>query len=273
SGFANPEADRRRRTEGVAGLLTTVGLMSSQFTNLRFKVMLREDIWREVSVPNKSHLAARSARLTWANQTDYLRIAIKQAWRSEPFRRIVTGRLGKENFSLKDTPGDYWPVDFVRGAWIILAGERISGGRTAYTDNWIWARLADANRDHSPRALAQLLTAATTRERRFEQGNPYARSIIRPRALVESLDDVSEQALDALSKAEFPELRLVFEALTAIGSTPLSADQLTTAPNLATLAREVGLLETVSSPRDTNDKLRVPELYRKALGMTRRGQA
>jgi len=161
----------------------------------------------------------------------------------------------------------------VRGSWTILAGERISGGRTAYTDNWIWARLADANGDHSPRALAQLLTAATTRERSFEQGNPYVRSIIRPRALVESLDDVSEQALDALSRDEFPELRPVFEALTAIGSTPFSADQLTTAPNLTTLAREVGLLETVSSPRDTNDKFRVPELYRKALGMTRRGQA
>src|SRR6266511_3472151 len=131
----------------------------------------------------------------------------------------------------------------------------------------------DANGDHSPRALAQLLTAATTRERSFEQGNPYVRSIIRPRALVESLDDVSEQALDALSRDEFPELRPVFEALTAIGSTPFSADQLTTAPNLTTLAREVGLLETVSSPRDTNDKFRVPELYRKALGMTRRGQA
>src|SRR5262249_1102182 len=56
----------------------------SQFTNLSFKIMLREDIWREVSIPNKSHLDARSARLAWANQTDYLRIAIKQAWRSEP---------------------------------------------------------------------------------------------------------------------------------------------------------------------------------------------
>jgi MinD-like ATPase involved in chromosome partitioning or flagellar assembly len=272
TGFGNTDADRRRRTEGVAGLLTTVGLMSTQFTNLSFKIMLREDIWREVSIPNKSHLDARSARLTWANQTDYLRIAIKQAWRSESFKRLVTGRLGKGNFSLTDTLIDYWPVDFVQDAWIILAGERISGGRTAYTDNWIWARLADANGDHSPRALAQLLTAATARERGFEQGNPYARSIIRPRALVESLDDVSEQALDALRRDEFPELEPVFEALRAIGATPFSADQLTTPPNLTTLAREVGLLETVGSPRDI-DKIRVPELYRKALNMTRRGQA
>jgi hypothetical protein len=99
TGFGNTDADRRRRTEGVAGLLTTVGQMSSQFKSLRFKVMLREDIWREVSVPNKSHLGARSVRLTWSNQTDYLRIAIKQAWRSESFKRLVTGRLGKENFS------------------------------------------------------------------------------------------------------------------------------------------------------------------------------
>jgi MinD-like ATPase involved in chromosome partitioning or flagellar assembly len=50
------------------------------------------------------------------------------------------------------------------------------------------------------------------------------------------------------------------------------AHQLETPPNLTTLAREVGLLETVNSPRDNADKFRVPELYRKALNMTRRGQ-
>lgn len=273
TGFGNTDADRRRRNNGVAGLLTIAGLLAPQLQHLKFKILLREDIWREVIVPNKSHLEARSVRLSWSNQTDYLRIAIKQAWRSEPFKNLVSGRLNKENFKLEDTPIEYWPENFVRAAWVVLAGERISGGRTAYTDNWIWSRLADANGDHSPRALAQLLTAATELERGYEQGNPYSKSIIRPRALVESLDNVSTLALDALSKDEFPELRPVFEALRSIGATPFSAHQLSTPSNLTTLAREVGLLETVNSPRDNADKFRVPELYRKALNMTRRGQA
>lgn len=273
TGFGNTDADRRRRNDGVAGLLTTAGSLAPQFQHLKFKILLREDIWREVTVPNKSHLEARSVRLNWSNQTDYLRIAIKQAWRSEFFKNLVSGRLNRENFKLEDTAIEYWPEDFVRDAWVILAGERVSGGRTAYTNNWVWSRLADANGDHSPRALAQLLTEATNLERGFEHGKPYSNSIIRPRALVESLDYVSTQALDALRRDEFPELQPVFQALTAIGATLFHAHQLETPPNLTTLAREVGLLETVNSPRDNADKFRVPELYRKALNMTRRGQA
>jgi MinD-like ATPase involved in chromosome partitioning or flagellar assembly len=276
TGFGNTEADRRRRTQSVAGLLTVVNELGPSWRNLHFKILLREDIWREVQFPNKSHLAARSARLAWADQVDYLRIALKQAWRSTPFRDLVAGRLDRPDFKLKDTSIEYWPESFVRSAWILLAGERVSGGRTAFTDNWVWARLADANGDHTPRALVQLLTAATNRERQFERENPYGKSILRPRALVESLDEVSEQTLDALSRDEFPELKLLFEALTTIGTTPFDAEQIRASPDAAALiplAREVGLLEPTSDSRTGGDRFRVPELYRKALGMGRRGMA
>ncbi|MFF4172021.1 P-loop ATPase, Sll1717 family [Streptomyces sp. NPDC001744] len=274
TGFGNTADNRRRRNDGVAGLLTVIGTLGPQMKKLKFKVLLREDIWREVSMPNKSHLSARAARLSWSNKTDYLRIAIKQAWRSEEFRKLVTARLNKANFHLEKTEVEYWPEDFVRNAWVILASERISGGRTAYTDNWVWSRLADANGDHAPRALAQLMTAAVELERGFEAGNRYSRSIIRPRALVESLDKVSVPALDALEKDEFPELAPVFKRLREISSTPFAAEQLEeTSPDLVRLARDVGLLEEVSGPRDKAERYRVPELYRKALNMTRKGQA
>ncbi|MCW5250148.1 KGGVGR-motif variant AAA ATPase [Streptomyces sp. SHP 1-2] len=274
TGFGNSDNDRRRRNDGVAGLLTSVGELGPQLRRLKFKVLLREDIWREVKVPNKSHLSARAAHLRWSNKVDYLRIAIKQAWRSEPFRQLVTARLDKPDFRLEGTPVEYWPEEFVRNAWVILASERVSGGRTAYTDNWVWSRLADANGDHAPRALAQMMTAAVELERGFEEGNRYSRSIIRPRALVESLDQVSESALDALQRDEFPELDPLLDRLRAIGSTPFAAEQLEgTSPDLVRLARDVGLLEEVPGPRDRVERYRVPEMYRKALSMTRKGQA
>lgn len=273
TGFGNSDNERRRRNDGVAGLLTAVGALGPQLRRLKFKVLLREDIWREVRVPNKSHLSARSARLSWSNKADYLRIAIKQAWRSEPFRQLVTSRLNKPDFRLDNTPVEYWPEEFVRNAWVILASERVSGGRTAYTDNWVWSRLADANGDHAPRALAQMMTAAVELERGFEAGNRYSRSIIRPRALVESLDEVSVSALDALQRDEFPELDPLLSRLRGIGSTPFPAEQLEhTSPDLIRLASDVGLLEEVSGPRDKAERYRVPEMYRKALNMTRKGQ-
>lgn len=274
TGFGNSDNDRRRRNDGVAGLLTAVGSLGPQLRKLHFKILLREDIWRESKVPNKSHLSARSARLSWSNKTDYLRIVIKQAWRSEPFRKLVTARLNKPDFRLEKTPVEYWPEEFVRNAWVILASERVSGGRTAYTDNWVWSRLADANGDHAPRALAQMMTAAVGLERGFEAGNSYSRSIIRPRALVESLDEVSESALDALQRDEFPELEPLLRRLREIGSTPFVTEQLEeTSPDLVKLARDVGLLEEVPGPREKVERYRVPEMYRKALNMTRKGQA
>lgn len=273
TGFGNTDADRRRRTEGVAGLLTSVAAQGPQFHRLKFKVMLREDIWREISVPNKSHLT-RSAHLKWANKIDYLRVAIKQAWRSEPYRNLVASRLNKPGFRLQETPVEYWPEDFVRNSWVILAGERLAGGQTAYTDNWVWSRLADGNGDHAPRALAQIMTAAVEMERAFEAGNAYSRSIIRPRALVEALDEVSESALDALQRDEFPELEPLLTRLRQIGSTPFAAEQLDGAPpDLVRLAVEVGLLEAVAGARDKAERYRVPEMYRKALDMSRKGQA
>lgn len=276
TGFGSTKEERERRSESISGLLAVIAELTRRFRKLKFKVMLREDIWRDTSFPNKSHLAAVSARLSWADKTDYLRVALKQAWTSEQFRELISRRLGREDFDPTQTSIDYWPESFVSQAWVILAGERVSGGRTAFTDNWIWARLADANGDHSLRHLVQLLAAAVERERGFDAGNPYSRSILRPRALIKSLDDVSERALDALVRDEFPELEQVLDALREIGRTPFDADSeaMSRQPSeLVLLAREVGLLESATDPRTGSARYRVPELYRKALQMNRPGQA
>ncbi|MFJ5090743.1 tyrosine-protein kinase family protein [Streptomyces sp. NPDC088674] len=275
TGFGGTDEERRRRNDAVSGLLTMVNELGQHLDKLKFKVLLREDIWREAKLPNKSHLQARSVRLTWENKTDYLRVAIKQAWRSEPYRRLVTGRLNRTDFKLEKTPVEYWPENFVQEAWVLLASERISANsKTAYTDRWVWARLADANNDHSPRALAQIMQAALSRERILEEGSPYSRSIIRPKALVESLDRVSEAALDALKRDEFPELVDLLDRLETIKRTPFDASELDDADaNHVRLARDVGLLEELSGSRDKVERYRVPELYRKALQMGRMGQA
>jgi cellulose biosynthesis protein BcsQ len=271
TGFGNTDTDRNRRTESVSGLLTVVNELAPGWRNLRPKIFLREDIWRDATFPNKSHLSAQSARISWSNQVDYLRIALKRAWNSEPFKRLVSNRLNREDFELDQTPIEYWPDSFVKQMWIILAGERMAGGRTAYTENWVWTRLGDSNADHTPRALLHLLAEATQREIKFEEGNPYAKSILRPRALVESLDGVSENSLDALRGDEFPELAELLGELTQVGKTPFEARVLSSSPDVLNLAREVGLLEPIGGVSGHPERYRVPELYRKALNMGRSG--
>lgn len=270
TGFGSASPDRTRRLQSVSGLVGVVSDLAPRLSNLDFKLLLREDIWRDVSVANKSHIP--TARLSWSKQIDYLRVALKQAWLSEEFQAVVSARLTRVGFDPRSTAVDYWPESFVRDAWITLAGERISGGRTAFTDNWVWARLADANGDHSPRTLIQLLGAAVSREQGYEVGNAYSRSILRPRALVESLDDVSELALDALRNDEFPELGELLDKFKEIGITPFEPNLIPESlAELRVLASEVGLLDVGAG--GAADRYRVPELYRKALSMNRRGQA
>lgn len=269
---------RSLRDEAVSGLLLVLSDLGSVLQNLTIKVLLREDIWRSITIPNKSHLRARAVMLAWNDHTDFLRIAIRQAWRSPAFRGLAKERLSPASsdkdvsqFNL-DTEIEYWPEDLILRAWQLLVGERVAGGKTAFTDKWVWSRLADGNGDHSPRHLVQLLDSATKIESNLEQGNPFSRAIVRPRALVEALDEVSEKALEAL-REEFAELKDVLAALGRVGNTPLDTQALGAQEStLVSLAEEVGLLETSSSARELIDRYRVPELYRIALGMSRKGQ-
>jgi hypothetical protein len=152
-----------------------------------------------------------------------------------------------------------------------LVGERMKGGKTTFTRNWVWNRLADANGDHSPRALLQLFYSARLWELREEQESPYDRSIMRPRALAESLATVSDEALGAL-REEFSELEVLLEELRRVGRTPLNATELVSVSPTIELAREVGLLEVYEGDEDDARRYRVPDLFRMGLGMSRMGQ-
>jgi hypothetical protein len=274
AGFGPTRADLARRREGVAGLLALLGERGDELDNLRMKILLREDIWRTVPVPNQSHFYGRDVRLSWADQTDYLKVVIKQALRT----REVAELVGQEVPQVRsERPAvdlvESLPESRVNDAWRVLVGERISGGKTAFTHNWVWSRLADSNGDHSPRSLIRLFDRAVERERGWYQASPYERSLIRPRALVESLDDISDQEVLSLEE-EYPELVPLFDALREIGRTPFPAGELQgVESDVVNLGLEVGLLGIDLGSRDDAERYRVPELYRKALGMGRKGQA
>jgi hypothetical protein len=169
-----------------------------------------------------------------------------------------------------------WQEQEVFRAWNLLVGERMKGGKTTFTRNWVWNRLADGQGDHGPRSLSQLFDAAVKWERREEIRSPYDRSIIRPRALVPSLEGVSSEALQALAE-EFPELSGLINALGTISRTPFDPAEIAQVDQSATeeldLALEVGLIAVHEGTQEDVRRYRVPDLYRLALGLSRRGQA
>lgn len=269
------------RTKVVTSLLTLVNTTGRDFKNLIFKVFVREDIYQATKFPNKSHLRADAAVLVWNNQMDFLRLVVHRALQSGLFKEFAQKRLeqeavGRAVFSV-DTAIEYWPDEQLLMAWRLLVGERMAGGKTAYTDKWVWSRLADANGDHAPRYLIRLFQSAVRQEIQAEPKNPYTRTLIRPKSLIDALDNVSQDAREAIEE-EFPELQTLIELLERVATTPFDFSLLESIANKHQvhsdglrfkLAREVGLVESIQS---FEDRYRVPELYRTALKMTRKGQ-
>jgi MinD-like ATPase involved in chromosome partitioning or flagellar assembly len=269
TGFGNDATSRRRRTEAVTGLFTFLTENEQRLPRLPFKVLLRFDIWQQLRFENKSHLLGRSRQLLWRDQTEYFKTILKQAVRSESYMNALRAEQ-------IDSDVDGWQEVEVFRAWNLLVGERMKGGKTTFTRNWVWNRLADGQGDHGPRSLSQLFDAAVRWERREEVRSPYDRSIIRPRALVPSLEGVSNEALQALTE-EFPELSGLIDALGTISRTPFDPAEIAQVDPSATeeldLALEVGLIAVHEGTQEDVRRYRVPDLYRLALGLSRRGQA
>jgi hypothetical protein len=265
TGFGNDDASRLRRSTAVTGLFTFMTEVEARLSKFSFKILLRYDIWQGLRFENKSHLLGRSVQLLWRDKAEYFKTVLKQATRSNEYVRALSAARLSDDV-------DNWLDEEVFRAWNLLIGERMKGGKTTFTRNWVWNRLADGQGDHGPRALSQLFNAAATWELNEEMRSPYGRSIIRPRALVPSLESVSGEAIGAL-KEEFPELLALIDSLEVVGRTPLSISDIAAVNREAVdeveLALEVGLL----APGDDVGKFRVPELYRHALKVWRPGQA
>ncbi|WP_293048315.1 hypothetical protein [Moorena sp. SIO1F2] len=154
-----------------------------------------------------------------------------------------------------------------------MVGERMKGGKSAFTRNWVWKRIADGSNNHSPRALLQLFAEAKDWEINEQERNPYQKTIIRPRALSSSLEKVSEKALDALINEEFSELQDLIYCLKGIGRSPFYATDVSELYDKLSFAREVGLLSIYEGTKDDVKRYKVPDLYLSGIGMTRKGQA
>lgn len=275
TGFGSSVSGREIRERSLNGLFSFWMDKESTLDRLRFKILLREDIWRKLRFENKSHLFGRAVSLAWKDQIPFFKVVLKQALRSPGYLVLVEaswsslagGGLAPDRDRLNALSDEQ-----VLSAWNVLVGERMKGGKTAFTRNWVWNRLADANDDHSPRHLLQLFHIVAAWEKSEMEKSEYDKSLIRPRALTACLPDVSKQALEALREEFSEELGGLFNRLREIGRTPFSADELLAVSEAVPLGREVGLLSVYEGSEESVERYTVPEIYRHALGMTRKGQ-
>ncbi|NJL82145.1 MAG: CpsD/CapB family tyrosine-protein kinase [Chloroflexaceae bacterium] len=269
TGFGNTQPGRERRTQAIEGLFSLVTDLADTLLQIKFKLLLREDIWRGLHFDNKSHFFGRAVTLKWTNKADFFKVLIKQALLSQKFKELV----GSINGGRLLPTDNYFNEMQIFDIWNLLVGERMKGGKSTFTRNWVWNRIADGSDNHSPRSLLQLFVLAKEWETKEQEQNSYWKTIIRPRALSTSLEEVSKQALDALINEEFPELQELVDRLREIGRSPFKATEVTGLSDRLNLGREVGLLSVYEGTEDEVERYKVPDLYLSGIGMTRKGQA
>lgn len=272
TGFGLEQGWEKRRIEALNGLMQSVLEWEARLSNVRFKVLLRTDLWRRLTFSNKSHYYGRFVTLDWNDRASFFKVVLKQALRSPNFRELLKSHA--EFGPVVDVPVEDWSEERLFAAWAVLVGERMKGGKTAFTRNWVWNRLADANGARAPRYLLQLLREVTEWERTEEVSSPYPKSVLRPRGFIESLGRVSEQAVEAIQE-EYPELGGLLKQLEAVGRTPLLAEELESVnEGMVVLAQEAGILGAYEvSEGGRVIRYFVPEIYRVGLSMRRPGQA
>ncbi|HZH75159.1 MAG TPA: hypothetical protein VEY88_03940, partial [Archangium sp.] len=175
--------------------------------NVRFKVLLREDIWSKLVFTNKSHFGEpRTLLLQWKIE-DFLRLAYRLATGgSAAFRS-----LAEREFPLTDAEIDTATAEELRQALAPLWGLNQEKRKNAFAARWVYSRMTDAGGNTYPRSLTVLLNAARDEELRGRNDKQAPKDrLLSPRAMQAGLKAASVERVDAL-KNEYPTLRPFLE--------------------------------------------------------------
>lgn len=268
-GFGQDSNRRLRALEALFGWWIEI---SSGLKHITPKILLREDIWNNLNFTNKGHFSGRSLQLRW-EEDDLWRLVLRQALKtSQELARLL------EQFGAHVDRLNGIELGQLRKSLYPLWGERMGRGNKAYTYNWVRNRITDSQDNRFPRSLIVLLHRAVEREKTYAERNPYE-TVLRPRALIESLPSVSEQRVDEV-RNEYPEFDPYLTKLKNERS-PISLEHLSEiwgiqGADLNTLVsgmKNAGILqEYVRQPKTEKPRYSVAELYLYGLQMTRMGQ-
>jgi cellulose biosynthesis protein BcsQ len=273
AGFGSTQTDCDRRNRALEALLAWWLESGNSLKNIVPKIFLREDIWNQLNFTNKGHYNGHFLQLRW-DETDLWRLVLRQSLKSsQTLRESLEAKLGVTVDRLNTIE-----LEQLRASLYTLWGERMGRTKKAYTYNWVRTRIADGQKNCFPRSLVLLLQEAVKKEKTFS--TPYSSEIVlRPKALIEALPDVSEQRVDEV-RNEYPELEAYLKKLRDERS-PIDEKKLAEIwdvndPKLAEVIGKMvdaGILTERSRPRDAPPRVyAVAELYLYGLNMVRKGQ-
>ena len=264
------------RQQALTGLFQLVqSCDANRLTEIRFKIFLREDIWNRLSFDNKSHFTGRDIILQW-NRIDFLRLALRQAIQSEPFKNLVDSISPVAVESIDQASEE--AID--KALELLWGSRRRSGNKAKNVSRWVYERLTDSSGTTFPRSLSILLKEAKEHELTYK-GQSLSKfsadRLLRGKSLESGLKKASEKRCEEI-KEEYPTLINFFDSLKG-KSALLEKEQLqeiwqTSASNIlenfeefASFLGEIGIIEW----REKDRRYKFADIYVYGFKMDRRG--
>ncbi|WP_339327989.1 MinD/ParA family ATP-binding protein [Anabaena lutea] len=263
------------RQQALTGLFQLVqSCDANRLTEIRFKIFLREDIWNRLSFDNKSHFTGRDIILQWA-KIDFLRLALRQAIQSDPFKNLVD-RVAPIPIESIDQASE----EAIDKALELLWGSRRRGGnRAKNVSRWVYERLTDSSGTTFPRSLSILLKGAKEQELTYKGKSSIklrTDRLLQGNSLEFGLKKASEKRCEEI-KEEYPDLIKFFDSLKNVSAflekEPLqriwqdSANDIADFEEFASFLSEIGIIEW----RGKEQRYKVADIYAYGFGMDRRG--
>ncbi|GHV56861.1 hypothetical protein FACS1894182_04330 [Bacteroidia bacterium] len=262
---AFPESEELE-TNALRALFKTY-LDLSQYTEIKIKIFLRDDIWNRITSEGfreASHIT-KSQSLGWTRES-LLNLLI---------RRILDNPqlISQLNINEDEVLSDIAKQEEL---FYQLFPQQIDiGAKKPHTLEWVLTRTKDGKGVNTPRELIQLFTHARKIElKRIENGinDLIENQIISRQALKEAVKELSKQRMEQTIYAEFPNLKNIIEKLrgdkaehtflTLSSKWNLSEEETNnTIKNLL----QIGFFEQKGERQ--NSKYLIPFMYRPYLGI------
>ncbi len=264
------------RQQALTGLFQLVqSCDADRLTGIRFKILLREDIWNRLTFDNKSHFTGRDILLQWT-RIDFLRLALRQAIQSENFKSLVD-----RTFPVAVESIDQASEEVIDKALELLWGSRRRGGnRAKYVSQWVYERLTDSSSTTFPRSLSILLKSAKEQELNF-RGESSSKippdRLLRGKSLESGLKKASQKRCEEIQE-EYRDLIKFFDSLKGKSAflskeqleeiwTDSARDFIVNFPEFVSFLSEIGIVEW----QEKENRYKFLDLYAYGFEMIRRG--
>jgi hypothetical protein len=263
--------DIQKLRDSITGLVQLLVQYGNQWKNIHLKIFLRNDIYRQLHIVNKSHLVSYSTEMRWRGPL-LLKLIVARAVVDPQVQAYCEEQLGEK---LDITNVILGTDDYVLRVFNILFEPMTESSTT--THQWMQNRLVDGMGNSFPREIIHLANRAVERQREMDRqnGGHTAAGLISVKAIRDAYESISAYRCDTYLYSEFPHLAKHFDVLRGSETSTFQREDLfklfeKLQPNGDEAIRalyDTGLLTPLGTNVDSSRKFKIPLLYKSGLGI------